>query len=74
MQRQHKEWEGIPATGRKAEWTVIIIGWFEGEKLAKDWSSTTGTIYFGSSARSNIYCVNTAAMRARRLARASSFN
>jgi len=30
-------WEGIPATGRKAKWTVIIIGRFEGEKLAKDW-------------------------------------
>jgi hypothetical protein len=29
--------EGIPATGRKAKWTVIIIGRFEGEKLAKDW-------------------------------------
>jgi predicted ester cyclase len=34
---QHKEWEGIPATGRKAKWTVIIIGRFEGEKLAEDW-------------------------------------
>jgi predicted ester cyclase len=28
---------GIPATGRKANWTVIIIGRFEGEKLAEDW-------------------------------------
>ena len=34
---QSKEWEGIPATGRKAKWTVIIIGRFAGEKLAEDW-------------------------------------
>ena len=34
---QQKEWEGIPATGRKAKWTVIIIGRFEGDKLAEDW-------------------------------------
>jgi predicted ester cyclase len=34
---QSKEWEGIPATGRKATWTVVIIGRFEGEKLAEDW-------------------------------------
>ena len=34
---QSKEWEGIPATGRKATWTVIIIGRFAGEKLAEDW-------------------------------------
>ena len=34
---QHKEWENIPATGRKAKWTVIIIGRFEDEKLAEDW-------------------------------------
>jgi predicted ester cyclase len=34
---QRKEWEGIPATGRKATWTVIIIGRFAGEKLAEDW-------------------------------------
>ena len=34
---QHKEWEGIPATGRKAKWTAIIIGRFEVEKLAEDW-------------------------------------
>ena len=34
---QSKEWEGIPATGRKAKWTVIIMGRFEGEKLAEDW-------------------------------------
>ena len=32
-----KHWEGIPATGRSAKWTVIIIGRFEGEKLAEDW-------------------------------------
>jgi predicted ester cyclase len=29
--------EGIPATGRKATWTVIIVGRFEGEELAEDW-------------------------------------
>jgi predicted ester cyclase len=34
---QRKQWEGIPATGRKAKWTVIIISRFEGEKLAEDW-------------------------------------
>jgi predicted ester cyclase len=34
---QYKEWEGVPATGRKAKWTVIIIGRFEGHKLAEDW-------------------------------------
>jgi len=34
---QRKEWEGIPETGRKAKWTVIIIGRFEGDKLAEDW-------------------------------------
>ena len=34
---QRKEWEGISATGRKAKWTVIIIGRFEDEKLAEDW-------------------------------------
>jgi len=28
---------GISATGRKAKWTVIIIGRFEGDKLAEDW-------------------------------------
>jgi hypothetical protein len=32
-----KEWEGVPATGRKAKWTVIIIGRFKGHKLAEDW-------------------------------------
>jgi len=32
---QRKEWEGIPETGRKAKWTVIIIGRFEGDKLAE---------------------------------------
>ena len=34
---QRKEWEGISPTGRKARWTVIIIGRFEDEKLAEDW-------------------------------------
>ena len=35
---QRKEWESIPATGRRAKWTVIIIlaGLIEG-KLAEDW-------------------------------------
>src|SRR5215475_7838368 len=32
---QRKEWEGIPATGRKAKWTVVIIGRFEGDKLGR---------------------------------------
>jgi predicted ester cyclase len=34
---QSKDWEGVPATGRKATWTVIIVGRFTGEKLAEDW-------------------------------------
>lgn len=34
---QRNDWEGIPATGRKARWTVIIIGRFENERLAEDW-------------------------------------
>ena len=34
---QKKDWEGIPATGRNATWTVIIVGRFEGAKLAEDW-------------------------------------
>lgn len=34
---QSKTWEGIPATGRKATWTVIIVGRFEDQKLAEDW-------------------------------------
>jgi predicted ester cyclase len=34
---QRKVWEQIPATGRTAQWTVIIIGRFEGDKLAEDW-------------------------------------
>ena len=34
---QKKDWEGIPATGRNASWTVIIVGRFEGAKLAEDW-------------------------------------
>jgi predicted ester cyclase len=34
---QRKEWERISATNRAAKWTVIIIGRFEGEKLAEDW-------------------------------------
>jgi predicted ester cyclase len=31
------DFEGIAATGRKANWTVIIIGRFTGGKLAEDW-------------------------------------
>src|SRR4029079_9385437 len=31
---QSKEWEGISATGRKAKWTVIIIGRVRGGKVA----------------------------------------
>ena len=34
---QRKEWEGIPPKGRKAKWTVIIIGRFERDKIAEDW-------------------------------------
>ena len=37
MPRRRKEWEGSPATDRKAKWTVIIMSRFEGEKLAEDW-------------------------------------
>jgi predicted ester cyclase len=34
---QRKPWEGIPATGRTVTWTVMIMGRFEGDKLAEDW-------------------------------------
>jgi predicted ester cyclase len=34
---QRGEWEGIAPTGRKATWTVIIIGRFEGDRLVEDW-------------------------------------
>ena len=34
---QRRDWQGIPATGRKATWTAIIIGRFAGNKLAEDW-------------------------------------
>ena len=34
---QRKPWEGIPATGRTVKWTVMIMGRFEGDKLAEDW-------------------------------------
>src|SRR5215471_7856442 len=34
---QRKEWEGIPPKGRKAKWTVIIVGRFERDKIAEDW-------------------------------------
>ena len=35
--RAYLEYVLIPATGRTAKWTVIIIGRFEGEKLEEDW-------------------------------------
>jgi predicted ester cyclase len=31
------EWEGIAPTGRKATWSVIIIGRFKGDRLVEDW-------------------------------------
>lgn len=31
------EWEGIAPTGRKAIWTVTIIGRFKGDRLVEDW-------------------------------------
>jgi predicted ester cyclase len=34
---QRGDWEGIAATGRKATWTVMIMGRFAGDKLAEDW-------------------------------------
>ena len=34
---QSNHWELFPAAGREAKWTVIIIGRFEGERLAEDW-------------------------------------
>ena len=34
---QRGEWEGIAPTGRKATWTVIIIGRFEGDRLVENW-------------------------------------
>jgi predicted ester cyclase len=34
---QRGDWQGIAASGRKATWTVIIIGRFAGGKLAEDW-------------------------------------
>jgi predicted ester cyclase len=34
---QRGPWEGIAASGRKATWTVIIIGRFADGKLAEDW-------------------------------------
>jgi predicted ester cyclase len=34
---QRGDWEGIAATGRKATWTVIIMGRFAGDKLVEDW-------------------------------------
>jgi predicted ester cyclase len=34
---QRGAWEGIAPTGRKATWTVIIIGRFAGGKMVEDW-------------------------------------
>ena len=34
---QHGDWAGIAASGRTAEWTVIIIARFADGKLAEDW-------------------------------------
>ncbi len=34
---QSGAWEGIAPTGRKATWTVMIMGRFAGDKLAEDW-------------------------------------
>jgi predicted ester cyclase len=34
---QRGNWEGIAATGRKATWTVMIMGRFAGDKLVEDW-------------------------------------
>ena len=30
-------WEGIAATGRKATWSVMIMGRFADDKLVEDW-------------------------------------
>ena len=34
---QRGTWEGIAPTNRKATWTVMIMGRFEGDKLVEDW-------------------------------------
>ncbi len=34
---QRGKWEGIAPTGRKATWTVMIMGRFAGDKLVEDW-------------------------------------
>jgi predicted ester cyclase len=34
---QKGEWEGIAPTGRKATWSVVIIGRFAGDRLVEDW-------------------------------------
>ena len=34
---QRRDWEGNAATGRKATWTVIIMGRFAGDTLVEDW-------------------------------------
>jgi predicted ester cyclase len=34
---QEGTWEGIAPTGRKATWTVTIMGRFEGDRLVEDW-------------------------------------
>jgi predicted ester cyclase len=34
---QRGNWEDIAPTGRKATWTVMIMGRFAGDKLVEDW-------------------------------------
>ena len=34
---QRGNWEGIAATGRKATWSVMIMGRFADDKLVEDW-------------------------------------
>lgn len=34
---QQGEWAGIAASGTPVDWTVIIIGRFDGDRLAEDW-------------------------------------
>ena len=34
---QQGVWQGIAGSGRRAEWTVIIIGRFAGGKMVEDW-------------------------------------
>jgi predicted ester cyclase len=34
---QRGAWEGIAPTGRKATWTVMIMGRFKGDRIVEDW-------------------------------------